>query len=176
MTGLVFVDECGAHRAMTPLYAWAPRGERAVGAVPRNRGTVTTLLAALSLAGMGAAMTIAGGADTAVFEAYIEQGLAPTLRPGQLVVLDNAGAHQSERARRAIEARGCRLLFLPAYSPDLSPIELAFSKLKAALRRAGARTQAALEEAIGEALRTITPADARGRFRHCGYSPPAQAF
>jgi len=161
---------------MTPLYARAPRGERAVGTVPRNRGTVTTLLASLSLAGMGAAMTLEGGTDTAVFDAYVEQGLAPTLRPGQIVVLDNVGAHQSERARQAIEARGCRLLFLPAYSPDLSPIELAFSKLKAALRRLAARTQATLEEAIGEALRMITPADARGWFAHCGYSLPAQPF
>lgn len=174
MNELVVVDEAGTHRAMTPLYAWAPRGTRAVGTVPRNRGTVTTLLASLSLAGMGAAMTIAGGTDTAVFDAYVEQGLAPTLRPGQIVVLDNVGAHQSERARQAIEARGCRLLFLPAYSPDLSPIELAFSKIKASLRRVEARTQAALEEAIGDALRTVTPADARGWFAHCGFSLPAQ--
>jgi transposase len=161
---------------MTPLYARAPRGERAVGTVPRNRGTVTTLLASLSLAGMGAAMTIEGGTDTAVFDAYVEQGLAPTLRPGQVVVLDNVGAHQSERARQAIEARGCRLLFLPAYSPDLSPIELAFSKLKAGLRRVEARTQSALDEAISQVLETVTPADAHGWFAHCGYSLPAQAL
>jgi transposase len=161
---------------MTPLYARSPRGERAIGTVPRNRGTVTTLLASLSLAGMGAAMTIAGGTDMAVFDAYVEQGLAPTLRPGQIVVLDNVGAHQSERARQAIEARGCRLLFLPAYSPDLSPIELAFSTLKAGLRRLEARTQAALDEAIGQVLDTVTPADAHGWFAHCGYTLPAQAF
>lgn len=173
---MVFLDECGTHRALTRPYARAPRGERAVGTVPRNRGTVTTLLASLSLTGMGAAMTIEGGTDTAVFDTYVEQGLVPTLRPGQVVVLDNVKAHQSTRARALIEARGCRLLFLPAYSPDLSPIELAFSKLKAVLRRLEARTQAALEEAIGEALQTITPKDACGWFVHCGYTLPAQAF
>lgn len=174
MTDLVFVDESGTHRAMTPLYSRAPRGQRAVGAAPRNRGRATTLLASLSLAGMGAAMTIVGGTNQAVFEAYVEQGLAPTLRPGQVVVLDNVGAHQSDTARRAIEARQCRVLFLPAYSPDFSPIEEAFSKVKAVLRQLEARTQAALEEAIGEALRTVSPADARGWFTHCGYPIPAQ--
>ena len=119
-------------------------------------------------------MTIVGGTNQAVFEAYVEQGLAPTLRPGQVVVLDNVGAHQSDTARQAIEARRCRVLFLPAYSPDFSPIEEAFSKIKAVLRQMEARTQAALEEAIGEALRTVSPADARGWFTHCGYPIPAQ--
>ena len=174
MTDLVFVDESGTHRAMTPLSSRAPRGERAVAAAPRNRGRVTTLLASLSLGGMGAAMTIVGGTNQAVFEAYVEQGLAPTLRPGQVGVLDNGGAHQSDKARQAIEARQCRVLFLPAYSPDFSPIEEAFSKVKAVLRQIEARTQAALEEAIGEALRTVSPADARGWFTHCGYPIPAQ--
>jgi transposase len=172
---LVFVDESGTHRAMTPRYGRAPRGARAAGAAPRNRGRAITLLASLSLGGMGAAMTIEGGTNQAVFEAYVEQGLAPTLRPGQVVVLDNVGAHQSDTARRAIEARQCRVLFLPAYSPDFSPIEEAFSKVKAALRQAEARTKAALEEAIGEALRAVTPADARGWFTHCGYPIPAQS-
>jgi len=172
---LVFVDESGTHRAMPPRSSRAPRGERAVGAAPRNRGRATTLLASLSLAGMGAAMTIEGGTNQAVFEAYVEQGLAPTLRPGQIVVVDNVGAHQSDAARRAIEARGCRVLFLPAYSPDFSPIEEAFSKIKASLRRTGARTRAELEAAIGEALRLVTAADARGWFTHCGYPLPAQS-
>jgi transposase len=176
VTALVFVDECGAHRALTPRSSRAPRGARAVGAAPRNRGRVTTLLASLSLAGMGAAMTIAGGTDQAAFEAYVEQGVAPTLRPGQIVIMDNVGAHQSDTARRAIEARGCRVLFLPPYSPDFSPIEEAFSKIKASLRRAGARTQAELEAAIGEALRLVTTSDARGWFTHCGYPVPAHSF
>ena len=175
MNDLVFVDESGTHRAMPPRSSRAPRGERAVGAAPRNRGRATTLLASLSLAGMGAAMTIEGGTNQAVFEAYVEQGLAPTLRPGQIVVVDNVGAHQSDAARRAIEARGCRVLFLPAYSPDFSPIEEACSKIKASLRRTGARTRAELEAAIGEALRLVTAADARGWFTHCGYPIPAQS-
>jgi transposase len=172
---LVFVDERGTHRAMPPRSSRAPRGERAVGAAPRNRGRVTTRRASRSLGGMGAAMTIEGGTNQAVVEAYVEPGLAPTLRPGQVVVLDNVGAHQSDTARRAIEARGCRVLFLPAYSPDCSPIEAAFSKIKAGRRRVEARTQAALEAAIGEALRTVPPADARGWFTHCGYPIPAQS-
>ena len=175
VTDLVFVDECGTHRAMPPLYSRAPRGERAVGAAPRNRGRATTLLASLSLAGMGAAMTIEGGTDKAVFEAYVEQGLAPTLRPGQVVVIDNVGAHQSDKARQAIEARGGRVCFLPAYSPDFSPIEEAFSKIKTHLRRVGARTRAEREAAIGEALQLVAAADARGWFTHCGYPIPAQS-
>jgi len=174
LTRVVVVDECGTHRAMTPVYGRAPRGARSVGQVPRNRGTGTTLVAALTLAGMGPAMTIVGGTDAAVFEAYLEQGLAPTLRSGDLVILDNVGAHQSRRARALIEDRGAHLLFLPPYSPDLSPIELAFSKVKQVLRRSEARTQAALDTAIGAALTTVTAADARAWFAHCGYPVPAQ--
>jgi transposase len=174
VTDLVVVDERGTHRAMTPLDRRAPRGERAVAAAPRTRGRVTTRLASRSLGGMGAAMTIVGGTTQAVVEAYVEPGLAPTLRPGQVVVLDNVGAQQRDTARQAIEARPCRVLFLPAYSPDCSPIEAAFSTVKAVLRQREARTQAALEEAIGEALRTVSPADARGWFTHCGYPIPAQ--
>jgi len=173
---LVFVDESGTHRAMTPLYSRAPRGQRASGTVPRNRGRATTRLAALSLAGLGAAMTIDGGTSQPVFEAYVKQVLVPTLRPGQTVIMDNVGAHQREQAQAAIRAAHCRVLFLPAYSPDLSPIELAFSKLKGVLNRLEARTQDALEAAIGVALRTVTAEDARGWFAHCGYPPPAQPF
>jgi transposase len=170
----VFVDESGTHLAMTPLYGRAPRRERALGRAPRNRGRSTTLVAALTVAGMGPAMTVEGGTDQAVFEAYVEQGLAPTLAPGQVVILDNVGAHLSRRARELIEARGAHVVFLPAYSPDLSPIELAFAKIKEHLRRAEARTREALEEAIAAALAAVTAADARGWFAHCGYPPPAQ--
>ena len=102
------------------------------------------------------------------------RGTLWVLRPGQIVIWDNGRPHQGETVRALIAARGCRLLFLPAYSPDFSPIEHAFSKLKAALRRAEARTRAALEEAIRAALATITAADAQGWFTHCGYSPPAE--
>ncbi len=166
---LLFIDECGSNIALTPLYARAPKGERARGSAPRNRGKNTTLIASLSLSGMGAAMILEGSANATAFELYVEQILAPSLHAGQVVVMDNLQAHKSARVRLAIEAKGCQLLFLPGYSPDLSPIEEAFSKLKTALRRAGARTREALEEAIGQALLTITAQDAQGWFHHCGY-------
>jgi transposase len=153
---LVFVDETGSHIAMTPLYAYAPKGQRAIGKVPRNYGTSRTLIASLSLSGMGEALLLDGAADGAAFELYIEQMLAPSLHPGQIVILDNLSIHLGPRVKHAIEAVGCRLLFLPAYSPDLSPIEEAFSKLKSMLRRAGARTPEALQEAIATALDLIT--------------------
>jgi transposase len=121
-------------------------------------------------------MTLPGAVDARAFAAYVREVLAPTLVPVQTVVLDNLSVHRDAAVRRAIEARGCRLLFLPAYSPDLSPIELAFAKLKEALRRAAARTQEALEAAIAAALETITAADARGWFRHCGYRVPRQSL
>lgn len=168
---LVFVDETGSHIAMTPLYAYAPRGERAIGKVPRNYGAIMTLIASMSLAGMGPAFVLDGAADSAAFEVYVEQILAPSLRPGQIVVLDNLSIHLGPRVKQAIETRGCRLLFLPTYSPDLSPIEEAFSKLKTLLRRVGARTREALQEAIATALDLITAADALGWFTHCGYPP-----
>ena len=168
---MVFVDECGSHIALTPTYARAPKGERATGRVPRNRGKNTTLIASLSLEGMGAAMILEGSTNGAAFEIYVEQLLVPSLHVGQIVVMDNLRAHQGERVRQAIEAKGCQVLFLPGYSPDLSPIEETFSKLKNYLRRTGARTREALEEAICQALLTVTAQDARGWFSHCGYVP-----
>ncbi len=172
---LVFVDETGSHIAMTPLYAYAPKGQRAYGKVPRNYGAIMTLMASLSMQGMGEALILDGAADAAAFEVYIEQVLAPSLRPGQIVILDNLSIHLGSRVRQAIEAKGCRLLFLPAYSPDFSPIEEAFSKLKTMLRREGARTREALQEAIAQALPLITATDALGWFLHCGYPPPVGA-
>ena len=171
---LVFVDECGTHTSMTRRRARARRGERARGRVPRNRGPVTTLLAGLSLAGMVTAMTVEGGTDTAVFATYVEHFLLPALRPGQIVVVDNVGAHKPDRIRALIEAAGCLLVFLPAYSPDLSPVEEAFSKLKTLIRAANARTRAALDAAIAAALAAVTTADAAGWFAHAGY-PARQA-
>jgi transposase len=168
---LVFVDECGSNIALTPIYARAPKGERAKGSVPRNRGKNTTLIASLSLAGMGAAMILEGSANTIAFEIYVEQLLLPSLQAGQIVVMDNLRAHKGERVRQAIEAKGCQVLFLPGYSPDFSPIEETFSKLKTSLRRAGTRTREGLEEAICQALLTVTAQDARGWFGHCGYVP-----
>ncbi len=166
---LVFVDEAGTSVALTRRFARAPRGERARGVVPRNRGRATTLLASLTLAGMGPATTVEGGTTTEVFEAYVDQVLAPSLAPGRVVVVDDLAAHHGDRVRRLVEGAGCELVFLPAYSPDLSPIEEAFSKVKALLRAAAARTREALFEAIGRALRAVTAADARGWFAHCGY-------
>ncbi len=145
------------------------RGSGKDGSVPRNRGKNTTLIAALSLEGMGAALILEGSANTTAFELYIEQVLAPTLQAGQIVIMDNLQAHKSARVRLAIEAKGCQLLFLPGYSPDFSATLEAFSKLKTARLRAGARTREALEEAIAQALLTITAQDAQGWFQHCGY-------
>jgi len=171
---LVFVDECGSNIALTPSYARAPKGQRAHGSIPRNRGKNTTLIASLTLEGMGEAMILEGSANGAAFETYVEELLAPSLRTGQIVVMDNLKAHKSERVRQVIEDKGCQLLFLPGYSPDFSPIEETFSKLKMSLRRAGARTREALEEAICQALLTVTAQDARGWFTHCGYLPALQ--
>lgn len=153
---LVFIDECGSNIALTRVYARSPKGKRAYGAVPRNRRANITLLAALSLQGMGEALTVDGSADAAVFELYVERILAPSLQAGQIVILDNLSTHIGAKVRQAIEARRCQLLFLPSYSPDFSPIGEAFSKLKAFFRRAGARTPEILQEAIVRALLTIT--------------------
>jgi transposase len=166
---LVVVDETGSNLNLTPRMARAPRGQRAYGSVPRNTPPTTTLLAALTTDGLGPALIIDGATDTQAFTVYMEQVLAPTLRAGQLVLLDNLSAHKGPQVRTAIEARGCQLWFLPPYSPDFSPIELAFAKLKEAWRRVGARTQAALIDAIAATLDTITTVEARAFFTHCGY-------
>jgi transposase len=171
---LVFVDECGTHTSMARLRARAPRGERVYGPVPRNRGKNTTLIASMSAGGMGPCLTVEGATTKVVFETYVEQLLAPSLSAGQVVVVDNLGAHKGERVRELVERRGCSLLFLPPYSPDFSPIEEAFSKVKALLRKAAARTREALVEAIGIALSAVTSEDAMGFFGHCGYLPAAQ--
>jgi transposase len=166
----VWVDECGTHTSMARRYARAPKGERAYGSVPRNRGKNTTLIASMTLEGaMGEAVAFEGSTKAFVFEAYVERFLAPTLRPGQIVVMDNLSAHKTDRVRQLIEARGAELWFLPAYSPDLNPIEEAFSKIKALLKKAAARTREALVKAMGEALLAVTPRDAAGWFAHCGY-------
>ena len=166
---LVFVDEMSTHTSLAPLYAYAPIGERAFVEIPRNRGKNTTLLSSLHAGGMGPSMAVQGATPACVFETYVERLLAPTLRPGQLVVMDNLGAHRTEMVKELIEARGCELLFLPPYSPDLNPIEEAFSKVKNALRKAGARTHGALLGAMDEALSSVTPVDVAGWFSHCGY-------
>lgn len=167
---LVAVDECGTHTSMTRARARAPRGKRAYGKVPRNRGKNTTLIASMTLeGGMCEAMAVEGATDAQVFEAYVEGFLAPSLWAGQIVLLDNLGAHKTQRVRELIEARGAEVWFLPAYSPDLNPIEEAFSKVKALLKKAAARTKEALMEAMAGALAAVTPEDARGWFAHSGY-------
>jgi transposase len=170
---LVFVDETSTHTALTRRRARAPRGERAVGRAPRNHGPNVTLLAALIPDGIGPALAIPGAVDSAAFAAYAERVLAPALRPGQIVVLDNLSAHKSEDARKAIEAAGGRLLFLPPYSPDFNPIELAFAKIKEHLRAAAERTPDGLFAATGAAIDAVSAADARGFYAHCGFPLPA---
>jgi transposase len=172
---LVFVDESGFHTSMTRLYARAPRGKRAYGKVPRNRGKNTTLIAAITIeGGMGETIAVEGATDAEAFEAYVEHFLAPSLEEGQVVVLDGLGAHRTQKVRGLVERRGADLVFLPPYSPDLNPIEEAFSKIKQLVRKAGARTREALVEAIGRALAAITPQDAAGWFAHAGYEPRDQ--
>lgn len=166
---LVFVDACGAHLAHTRTYAYAPRHERAVGRVPKNRGRVTTLIASLTPTGMGPYRTLLGGTNKAAFLSYLREELAPTLTPGQGVILDNLGAHRPKEVAASIEERGARVLYLPGYSPDFNPIELAFGKLTALLRQAGARTRDTLETAIVAALAAITLDDATACFAHCGF-------
>jgi transposase len=166
---LVFVDEMGTHTSLAPSYGYSPRGKRAFFKVPRNRGANTTLLSSISLEGMGPSMAVEGSTTKEVFEAYVEHFLAPTLRVGQAVIMDNLSAHKGESVRKLIEDRGCELLHLPPYSPDLNPIEEAFSKVKRLLRGTGARTKEALVEAIGKALDAVGAWDARGFFTHCGY-------
>jgi transposase len=169
---LIFVDETSTHTALRRRRARAPRGQRAVGHVPRNHGPNVTLLAALTPAGVGPALAITGAVDGAAFALYAERLLAPTLRPGQIVVLDNLRAHKCADARTAVEAAGARLLFLPVYSPDFNPIELAFAKVKERLRAAAERTPDRLVAATARAIDAVTAADARGFYAHCGFPLP----
>jgi transposase len=157
---------------MTRAYARAPVGERACDAVPKNWGDNITVTATLTLDGIVAPMMLHGAMNGRAFEAYVEQCLAPELRPGDVVVLDKLGAHKVARVRDLVEARGARLVFLPSYSPDFNPIEHAWSKLKALLRKAGARTLRKLARALRTALLAITPDDSHGWFSHCGFRVP----
>jgi transposase len=168
---LVFLDETGSHLGYTPAYARAPRGQRAYATAPANRGENKTVVAALTLDGIGPSLRFDGAMTTARFVGYIRHFLAPTLRPGQVVVADNLRAHHSPAVRAAIEARGARFLPLPAYSPDFNPVEEAFSKVKQSLRRSQARTDDDLRATTWTAFATITSADAAGWFTHGGYPP-----
>ena len=165
----VVIDEVGLNLDMTPHFGRAPRAKRAVAAVPRNTPVNTTLIGSCSLAGMGPSMMLSGGVDTPAFETYLDQVLGPSLRPGQIVLLDNLSVHTSACVAELVAKRGGTVWYLPTYSPDLSPIELAVAKFKALVRRAAARTREALEQAVADAWTQVTSADLHGFFRHCGY-------
>tara|TARA_R110002095_G_scaffold57291_1_gene49049 strand:+ start:1357 stop:1830 length:474 start_codon:yes stop_codon:yes gene_type:complete len=156
---------------MARLYGRAPRGERCRAPVPHGHWKTTTFVGGLTLDGVVAPMTLDGAMTGAAFLAYVEQVLVPTLKPGDIVVLDNLPAHKPVAIREAIEAAGATMLFLPPYSPDFNPIEMAFSKIKAILRKAAARTVQALWDAIRHAIDAVTPQDAKSYFIACGYEP-----
>ena len=170
---LVFVDESGASTAMDRTHGRDPSGVRVDGPVPHGHWKVVTLTAAVRLGGVpeSACLAFDGATDTAAFETYVERCLAPALRPGDIVVMDNLSCHKTAEVARLIAAAGAEVRYLPAYSPDLNPIERLFSKLKAYLRSAAARTVDGLIEAMGDALRAVRPGDILGWFRHSGYGP-----
>jgi len=172
----VFVDECSTNIALSPIYARAPKGERAHGKAPRNWGKNVSLVCAIDSEGVKPSMSVEGAVNGKAFEAYVERFLAPTLKRGQIVVMDNLSVHKSRRVQRLVEEAGAALLFLPPYSPDMNPIEEAFSKVKGILRKTGARTREALVEATGRALDAITPPDIRGFYADCGYRLPSQSL
>jgi transposase len=167
----VFIDETWAKDNMTRLRGRCRRGLRLIGKVPLARWHTTTFVAALRIDRLTAPMVLDGPIDGAWFLAYVEQVLCPTLAPGDIVVLDNLGSHMGDKIHRTIEARGARLLYLPKYSPDLNPIENAFAKIKAALRKAAERSTEALWNRIGEIIHTYTPHECANYFRAAGYDP-----
>jgi transposase len=167
----VWVDETGSDLSLTRTHSRAPRGQRAYGDVPQRRGRNRTLITALTVDGFGPGLLFDEPIDRTTFDGYVIHRLAPTLKPDQIVVVDNLKVHYSDRATAAIEARGAHLWYLPAYSPDLTPIEEAFSKVKTVLRTSAPRTVEAHSTAIWAALRTITPQDAAGWIAHAGYGP-----
>lgn len=166
---LVFLDESGATTAMIRRYGRAPRGERAEAAVPHGHWKVITLTAAVRVGGVGACLAFEGATDTACFEAYVGECLVPTLRPGNIVIMDNLSCHKTAEVERLIRSAGAEVRYLPPYSPDLNPIEEMFSKLKEFLRAAEARGIDELIGAMGDALRAVTPGNILGWFGHCGY-------
>lgn len=166
---LKFLDESGSSIAMTRLFGRAAPGERVVDNVPQNYGENITMLVALSRSGISAPMTVQGAVDGIVFKTYVEQVLCPTLSEGDVVVMDNLGAHKVAGIRAAIEGSGATLIYLPPSSPDLNPIEKCWSKIKTALRAAKARTRETLEAALKAVLLTVTEEDALGWFKSCGY-------
>lgn len=167
---LVFIDETWAKTNMTRLRGRSLIGERLVAKVPHGHWKTTTLVAALGSNGMRCSTTIDGAVNRDVFEAFIKQVLLPTLSEGDIVVMDNLSSHKGEKVKTLIESAGATLLYLPPYSPDLNPIEMAFSKLKQLMRSAGHRTMQALWSDVQRMLDCITASDADGFYRHCGYT------
>lgn len=170
----IFVDETSTNVAMTRGYARAPRGQRAYGAVPRNHGQNLSVIGALGLQGMVAALSVEGAVDTDVFDVFVRRVLVPALTPGAVVLLDNLNVHHASCIEQAVQAAQGQVLFLPSYSPDFSPIEPCWSKMKTALRGAAARTRHRLESALKSAFHTIRPEDIHGWFTHCGYLVPSE--
>lgn len=168
---LIYLDESGVSTQMTRTYARAPRGERIHDAVPGGHWRMVTILGAMDHQGMMAAMTVEAATDREVFLAYLDEVLCPRLRPGHVVVMDNLSAHKVDGVRQRIEACGASLLYLPPYSPDLNPIENAFAKLKALLRKAAARTVTSLWDVIGGLVSSFTPTECKNYFAHAGYDP-----
>lgn len=164
-----FIDEAGSNLALTRLFGRAPRGERVRESVPRNYGQQTSIISALGLAGPTATFTVEGAVDTAIFNVYVEHVLGPSLETGDILILDNLSAHRASVIETVAAERGAQVVWLPPYSPDFSPIELMWSKLKSALRAAKARTREELEQALIAALKLVTAADCAGWFSHCGY-------
>ena len=167
---LIFVDETSTHTAMTRRYARAPRGQRAYGRVPRNHGANLSVIGALGLRGMIATMSVDGAVDTEIFNIFVHQVLVPALQPGDVVLLDNLTVHHASTIEQAVSVGGGTVVFLPSYSPDFSPIESCWAKLKTFLRGCAPRTRAFLDEALTTALQTLSPEDFQGWFRHCGYA------
>jgi transposase len=164
------VDESSTNVAMVPRYARAPKGERAYAKAPRNWGKNVTLISSITLEeGMGPSMSIEGSSDTQSFGLYMREILAPRLQAGQIVLMDNLSVHKGKWVRELIEEKGCQLWLLPSYSPDMNPIEEAFSKVKNLIRKAKARTLEALFTVTAQSLRAVSEEDARGFFEACGY-------
>lgn len=166
---LRFLGESGINLAMSRLYGRAPRGERVRESVPRNYGSHTSVISTLGLAGPEAVWTVEGAVDTDAFNVYLERVLRPTIRRGDILVLDNLRAHHASRIEEVAAQCGAEVIWLSPYSPDFSPIELMWSKVKTSLRAAKARTREELERALVAALKLVTGADCLGWFKHCGY-------
>ena len=169
---MVFLDEAGINFAMARLYGWSPIGQRVYSPIPFKRGKNVTLIGAIGSKGMIAEMMFQGSLNATAFEIFIKEYLLPALKPGQVVIMDNFRVHKSKKASDLLYSEGNDILFLPPYSPQLNPIELAWSKIKNSLRTTAARTYESLVDAVRVAIESVTISDALGWFSHCGYFEP----